>query len=483
MNVRDILPYYLVERGIRRRQGTWKLLQSDAETRLRRKPGNWLPYGLVRARELERLEAAREKRPSVGFSGVPASGFSDWDLVGRIKAARDDSAATLKEARVLVCLHFFYPDLWPVVRAYLENLSPYCWDLVVTYPEGIVPESSLAEIRAFRADVRFLACRNAGFDIGPFVEALYGIDLGLYDVVFKLQTKGCRRPLIYIYDQVFRGSDWLVNLYEGVLGGANVHRAVEELASGRAALCAAENLIVRDPKHKRAFVRRFCEERGLAYDDDYRFIAGTCFAVRAESLTPLQSLGLRLADFADTLRGEFTLAHALERWMCFAAAGRMKGLPVRRPIYSEDVAMLASMSAIRLLDDPRFDLDFDFFYRSLEMLPIRSYEVVEVRLGDIRRIWTDRRAYPLDELPPSRYLAGDVAGYEAYCSDNAVRTGYRMSRERFDALCESMADYDDRRMPVVLGDGNFIMDGQHRSCILLRKFGPDYRIRVVRIHP
>lgn len=481
MSALDFLPYYPVEKSIRRRQGTWNLLQMSPDTRLRGGLASWLPYGFVRPRALKR--AAEIRRGLVAApTGTPSGRFEDPDgrIVAGIAAARNDAGAVRRDARILVCLHLFYPDLWPVVRTYLDNLSPYGWDLVVTYPGGLVPEATLDEVRAYRPDARFVGCRNAGFDVGPFVEALNSVDLDRYDIVFKLQTKGCGRPLIYIYDQVFKRADWFLNLYEGVLGGGVVHGVVGSLMSGEASLCAAENLIVRDPKHKRFFMRRFCEERHLAYDEGYRFVAGTCFAIRAEALKPLKALGLALGDFVDTVRGEFSLAHAIERWMCFAAGGRMKGIPVGHPVYPEEAAWFASRSAIRLLDDSRFELDYDFFHRSLEMLPIRDYEVAEVRLGDIRRIWTDQRAYSLDRLPPYRYIEGDVAGYENYCRENA-ETGFLMSRGRFDALRESMADYDERRMPVVIGEGNFLMDGQHRSCILMKRFGSDHRIKVLRV--
>ena len=44
-----------------------------------------------------------------------------------------------------------------------------------------------------------------------------------------------------------------------------------------------------------------------------------------------------------------------------------------------------------------------------------------------------------------------------------------------------MRSYDPRRMPVVSGAGNVVIDGQHRCCILLAEFGPDHEIDVLRL--
>ena len=478
------LPYGHVERHIRKAQGTWQTLQQNGLLRVDRdSPDYWRPYGLVRRRLLARLrENLQPERKDIPV--VPTSGFgADGGVaLNRIRAERDDSGVLCPDARVLVVLHLYYPDLWPLMRAYLENLAPYRWTLVITCADGGLPQSLTDEVRAFKPDVRFVPCPNVGFDVGPFVEALKGIDLGAHDVVFKIQAKGCRRPFLFMYDQVFKGSDWLFNLMDGTLGGTVVHRAIGRLMRNECALTAAENLIVGDPKHKRAFVEAFCRSRGLAYEADYRFVAGTCFAVRAEILEPLKGLGLGLGDFRPAVRGEFSLAHALERWMCFAAAGRMAGFPVRHDAYADEVREQRARSALRLLEDPRFDLDYEFFYRTLEARPIFGYEVVEIELGEIRRLWYDARVYPLSRCAPFRYLGGDGVGYDDYCRTNEDWTGYRMSRERFDALIGEMETFDERKMPVVVGRRNIIQDGQHRSSILLRRFGPHHRIKVLRIH-
>ena len=484
--IMNCLPYCVAEALIRRRDGTDEYMAWIGKGRIKRTPWYWMPHGIVGPWLRRKDERRRRKlRGDGGIVGVPKSGYDlDADkTVARLSAARDDARAVRRDARILVVLHFFYPDLWPVVRTYLENLAPYDWDLVVTYPQDLLPETELAALRAFRPDARLVPCRNAGFDVGPFVEALNGVELDDYDIVFKVQTKGCGRLERFIYGQVFKGADWFHNLFDGILGGPVVHEAVSALMSGTCALVAAENLIVRDPKHKCNYVRKFCAERAWPFVEGYRYVAGTCFAVRSETLRPLKALGLSLADFADTARGRFSLAHALERWMCFAADGRMRGIPVEHDVHAEAVERLSRCSALQLLDDPRFDLDDEFMYRAFEFARIGGYEVAEVRLGDIRRVWYDMRAYRLDECAPFRYLGGDGRAYDEYCKANSRQSFFEMSKGRFDALIASMGEFDPRRMPVVLGRRNVILDGQHRCCILLKRFGPDHRIKVVRVFP
>ncbi len=384
-------------------------------------------------------------------------------------------------ARVLVVLHLFYERAWPVVRAYLENLSPYHYDLVVTVPRGGCSERTLDAVRDFMPSARIVECENRGFDVGPFACALNEVRLDDYDIVFKLHSKGIRRPSIFVYGQVFKYDDWFFNLFDGVLGGNVVHRLVDALLKGEARLAAAENLVVSDPLHKRRFVRKFCEERGLPYVEDYAFVAGTCFAARAEVLKPLQAMRLSVEDFPPVERGAFSSAHALERILCFPAAGAIRGFAVRHATYPDETAEYAASSALRLLNDPRFVLDDEFFYRVLETRCVRRYDVARIRLGDVRRRRNDGSVCPLEACEPFRYLRGDAEAYEAYCRENREATGFSMSPGRFEALRRQMADYDPRRMPVIHGSDNVVMDGQHRCCILLDRYGPDHEIDVLRI--
>ena len=386
-----------------------------------------------------------------------------------------------RDVRIAVLLHLYYDSAWQTIVRYLDNLKPYAYDLVVTATEERISGRTLAAVRAYAPSVRIVSCANRGYDVWPFVRALEEIDLSRYDVVFKLHSKGISRPFIFMYDQVFKRSDWFYNLFDGVLGGMTVHKAIDAIAKGGAKLVAAENLIVADPKHKRSLVKEFCVSHGLDFVDDYRFVAGTCFAVRSDVLTPLKKLGLSADDFEPARRGVFSAAHAIERWMCFPAVCAMRGMPVERNEYTGEAERCRMTSSLRLLEDPRFDLDADFFYRVLEPRKVERYEVSKIRLGDIRRITNDGRIVPLVECEPFRYLRGETEAYDNYCRANRLSSGFAMSPARFDALRESMSEYDSRKMPVLWGDENILMDGQHRCCILLDRFGPDREIEVLRL--
>ena len=90
------------------------------------------------------------------------------------------------DARILVVCHLFYMDAWPHIKCYLENLSSYHYDLVVTYITGHFDEAVLDKVREFKGDVRFKEYENKGFDIGGFIDVLTRTDLNHYDFVFKL---------------------------------------------------------------------------------------------------------------------------------------------------------------------------------------------------------------------------------------------------------------------------------------------------------
>lgn len=392
-----------------------------------------------------------------------------------------------RNTRILVILHLYYMEAWPSIKRYLENLSPYRYDLVVTYITGHYDSAVLEQIRSFKKDALFAEYENKGFDIGAFIDILSKTDLHDYDIVFKLHSKGVGRDFIYIYDQVFKKADWFLNLFDGILGEINVHRVVRRLMQKPdIGLVASKNLIVKDPPHKKAFTCSSAAQLHVPINESYHFVAGSCFAIKAPLLSCIQDLNLTINSFESTKRGYFSIAHALERIVCACIepqGQRLFGISVRHPRYWIERRYQWSISALRLLEDDRFSIDYDYFYKALEMYPVFSYEIKSMRLGDLRRYWNGS-FYPLKDCAPFAYLFGEMDRYNHYADENAKKSSFEMSSGRFDDLIKSMEEngFDPTYLPIVCALDNTIWDGLHRCCWLQAKFGEDYVIPVVYLH-
>ncbi|MBQ7413688.1 MAG: hypothetical protein IJV07_05415 [Alphaproteobacteria bacterium] len=238
-----------------------------------------------------------------------------------------------QSARILVHLHLFYASSWKAIRFYLENLSVYPYDLIVTYPEQLKTNAVLSEILNFRPSAVLVPCDNRGFDIGPFCHVLKKLDLKKYDIIYHIQSKSVvpKKRKRITYDHVFQKDDWFHQLFSGCFGVANVHRGINSLLhTKRDGLVAAESLITDDNPERRARVAAYAERRGIIIPKNYRFVMGTCFGLRAHLLQRWQQFDL--SDFQESRRGIFSLAHAMERLIVCEVLQQgysLRGLPVR----------------------------------------------------------------------------------------------------------------------------------------------------------
>lgn len=395
-------------------------------------------------------------------------------------------------ARILVVLHLFYMNSWQEIKEYLKNLDFYSYDLAVAYTEGNGDKAVLEDIARYKPGAVIKECRNLGYDVGSFTEIISETCLDNYDIVFKLQSKGVKRPKIYIYGNYLKKRDWFLNLYEGCLGAFTVHKTIDRLMNDKSVgLAAAENLIVADPVHKQNMVKAYMREQGIEIPERYLFVAGTCFAVRAELMAPIKAMGLRVEDYPPADRA-FSLAHKMERVICLVVLNKgadfygNRVMSVRRALrkLNPDYFRRKKYAGTRLLEDKRFTLDDEFVYFSLEHKLVRKYELADVPLKDILRGWNGVNI-PLAECHPYRYLVtGDKEVYEEYCRLNKELFGLNiMSRERFDRLMKSLDEKGfERENAVVINQDNVLLDGQHRCCYMLYKYGGDYRIPCVRIY-
>ncbi len=386
--------------------------------------------------------------------------------------------------RILVVLHLYYMNSWDEIRLYLANLESYNYDLIVTYVDGHYNTSVLEKIKKFKSKTIFLKYPNKGFDIGAFIDVIGKIDISMYDVVFKIHSKGISRKYLYIYNQIFKYKDWFYNLYDGILGAFAVHKVIDVFATDKkVGLVASKNLIVHDPKHKQFFTKQVADKYKLKIKDNYQYVAGSCFVIRTQCLEKIKKLNLTIDSFADTKRGEFSLAHAMERLVCAAVETiglNFYGIPVAHNLYEKELEDAQKTSAIRLLDDDRINLDYEFFYKVLESRKIKNYFIKEIALKDINRFWKGN-VLKLNECAPYAYLGGAKKEYVDYCEENKQIYGWEMFVDRFDALLNNMEQngYNPKSMPVLDAKDNIIMDGQHRSCYLLKKFGPEHKIQAL----
>mgnify|MGYP000024441675 CR=1 FL=1 len=117
---------------------------------------------------------------------------------------------------------------------------------------------------------------------------------------------------------------------------------------------------------------------------------------------------------------------------------------------------------------------------------IEESEIVKVPLKEIRRKWNGK-LLTLADCSPFKYLqTRDKQIYSDYIQKHidlgVLPADADKTPERFENLEKSMNEkgYDPALCVVVLNKDNVIIDGQHRCCILLYKFGPDYRVTAIR---
>ena len=119
-----------------------------------------------------------------------------------------------------------------------------------------------------------------------------------------------------------------------------------------------------------------------------------------------------------------------------------------------------------------------------------GYEVLDVRLGDLRRFWQGK-AVSLNETDLFKFVSGeDKEGIHRYYDELGRLWGHskesaKSNVEDSERLFKDMegAGYDPSVSCITINDKNVILDGFHRSTFLLVKHGPDFKVKVVRILP
>lgn len=227
-----------------------------------------------------------------------------------------------QKARVAVCLHLFYPEMWAYFREALKEI-PEPWDLYVTVP-NFSCNSVFAGIAIEHPATRFLPCSNRGRDVLPFLKLL---NLGVfdgYDAVCKLHTK--RSP--HMRD----GSHWLSEVMSSLLGSSsNVLELLQRFRRDpKVGLIGPKSVLISQESklhslNNRKTMNTLLQKAELPVSAaKVPFFAGTMFWFRPTALGGLRALTFNDADFPiEMAQTNGTTAHAIERllWAFIQRAG------------------------------------------------------------------------------------------------------------------------------------------------------------------
>ncbi len=235
---------------------------------------------------------------------------------------------------ILVCLHIFYPEMWPELKKYVLNVAQYPFELYVTMVKhDLEIENDIR--RTFSTPPQFKNANNVhirivenrGYDCGPFIEVLNQVNLDQYSYVVKLHTKRNLRLGARLGAFDVSGAKWrryLLNFcatqenFEKTLQAFEQNPLLGMTSDFRFLSFSQESDIV---AHQQAL--KLLQKLKLT-TQSFTFVAGTVFICRAKLLKPLQKLKLKISDFesssAKVHGGQ--LAHAVERLLGYVVTAQ-----------------------------------------------------------------------------------------------------------------------------------------------------------------
>lgn len=439
----------------------------------------------------DELGGAYKKRPLMAIPRV----LGRLIYMGQIIKRRRDNK------KILVVLHLYYLNSWKEIKNYLDNLGCYNYDLYITTELDKLPLRLKKKIEDYKPGVKFVESGNLGFDVAPFLFLIKKLHLDDYDMIIKLQSKGTAHRTSFSYGKLFKDRDWFLSLFNGVVGAFNIHQTVKKLSNKEIGMVGTKELIAEDDKAHYYYTKLHLEKIGVKVPKEYHFIAGSCFGIRKEVAEELKKIKLERKYVTKSRRGSFTLAHALER--VFGIKTREMKLsiegnrifPWRWLKWHKKEKELEAKSCKKLLDDKRFIIDPDCYFRCFDGRFMDSYEVKDVRVGDIK-VRLNMKSYGIDETPPYLYLKNrDKKAYIRHCREKREvdylgldDTEFKNLKDddfikRFKRLETSFDNgYDKKHLIILDGDGNYILDGMHRTSIIAYKYGLNKKVRALIIN-
>ncbi len=141
----------------------------------------------------------------------------------------------------------------------------------------------------------------------------------------------------------------------------------------------------------------------------------------------------------------------------------------------------------KLIIQEQFSKDSRFYVNEKDterifQAPIYKYKICRVKLSYIKK-GIKGKIISLYETESYKFLNGEIneEQYEKYCK-NETHEYENHSKDSFDGLINKFKQYDLKDMAIVVDQFGLIRDGQHRASILLKKYGPNYEIDVVKVY-
>lgn len=215
---------------------------------------------------------------------------------------------------ILVHLHIFYPELYPELKSYIQNILPYSFDLYVTMVQKHPDVEN--DIKENFPNAHIEVVENRGYDVAPFIHILNRVDLSNYDFVIKLHTKGTKAKGTKNF-RGFKQDQWRKSLLSFLKSHELLTNYLKTFQYSELGMTGSyQCLISKDYYAGRKCLQRFSnfiEENELGFIN-FSFIGGCIFLCRSNVLRPIQNLRLEITDFEPPEKGcNYSLAHVMER--------------------------------------------------------------------------------------------------------------------------------------------------------------------------
>lgn len=214
---------------------------------------------------------------------------------------------------ILVHLHIYYPHLYDELKNCILNITSHKVDLFVT----MVEEHSeiISDIKETFPNSHIEIVENRGYDVGPFIHILNQVNLDNYDYILKLHTKSDKPKPCHLYGFDASGNKWRKELISFMNNWNQTISLIEKRKD--VGMIAGANVILKSCYDKGFYVMEKVFEIAESImqskvDENYLFVAGTMFLIRAKLLKPIQNK-FTLKDFETAQEGGETLAHIFER--------------------------------------------------------------------------------------------------------------------------------------------------------------------------